>query len=164
MKHCILLVTVILLTFHSLAFAHSMPREEMYVGGVGAGCSLGYVSSIYGEPREKTEFRSDGVQVMTYVYSDTFSITGQTYAEDLCAEEDLMVVGFSLKDGSLSTPHGIAVGMPYEKAVELFGYGVWFEAGDAVGYIYPAEGSAVELTFYVDRQGIITEIYEGTEL
>jgi hypothetical protein len=35
--------------------------------------------------------------------------------------------------------------------------------GGRTSYSYPAPKSPIEITFYVDRKGIITEIYEGTE-
>ena len=163
MKRILLILSVALLIGQSIAFAHWMPKEEMYVGGVGAGCSLGYVKSVYGEPIEKRWFNSDGVRGVTYIYSDAFSITGRTGNIDPREEDDLIVVGFSLKDNSLATPHGLTVGILYETVEGMFGSVEKSTYNGRTFYAYEAPNSAVELTFYVDDRGIVTEIHEGTE-
>ena len=163
MKKMLLAIVLLLLLCQSIAWAHWMPREEMYVGGVGAGCTLEYVTSIYGEPQEKRWFNTAGVRGVTYIYSDAFSITGRTGKDDLRQEEELLVVGFSLKDNSLATPNGLTVGMPYETVSAMFGSVDKHTIGGRTFYSYGAPNSAVELTFYVNDKGIITEIYEGTE-
>ena len=163
LRKIILIIGLAVLLGQSVAFAHWMPREEMYVGGVGAGCTLGYVKSVYGEPKEKWWFNSDGVRGVTYKYSDTFSVTGRTGNQDSRAEDDLMVVGFSLKDSSLATPSGLTVGIPYETVAGMFGRVEKSTIRGRISYSYPAPKSPIEITFYVDGKGIITEIYEGTE-
>ena len=59
----------LILLVSSVALAHSMTREEMYVGGIGPGCTLGYVQEVYGEPMDKKEFAEKIVQ------------TGETYLD-----------------------------------------------------------------------------------
>lgn len=163
LRRIILVLGLLILLCQGIVFAHWMPREEMYVGGVGAGCTLGYVKSVYGEPKEKRWFNSDGVRGVTYKYSEMFSITGRTGNQDSRAEEDLLVVGFSLKDNSLATPSGLTVGIPYETVVGMFGRVEKSTFGGRTSYSYAAPKSPIEMTFYVDSKGIITEIYEGTE-
>jgi len=163
LRRIFLVLGLAILMFQSIAFAHWMPREEMYVGGVGAGCTLGYVKSIYGEPKEKRWFNSDGVRGVTYKYSNTFSVTGRTGNQDPRAEDDLIVVGFSLKDSSLSTPSGLTVGIPYETVAGMFGRVKKSTYNGRISYSYPAPKSLLEMTFYVDSKGIIVEIYEGTD-
>lgn len=163
MKRMILVLGLVLLLCQSLVFAHWMPREEMYVGGIGAGCTLGYVKSVYGEPKEKKWFHSDGVRGVTYIYSDAFSVIGRTGGNDPREEDDLLVVSFSLKDNSLATPSGLTVGMPYETVAGMFGRVEKSTFYGRISYSYAVPKSPVELTFYVDDKDIITEIYEGTE-
>lgn len=163
MKRTLLVLSVLLLLCQSAALAHWMPREEMYVGGVGAGCTLGYVTSVYGEPKGKRWFNTDGVRGVTYIYSETFSITGRTGRDDPRQEAELVVVGFSLKDNSLATPNGLTVGIPYATVSGMFGSVDKHTYDGRTFYSYDAPNSAVEMTFYVDARGIITEIYEGTE-
>ena len=141
-----------------------MPREEMYVGGVGHGCTLGYVKKIYGEPLERKIFDGVDIHGSTWIYSKYFSVTGRT-SQEAIAEEDLPVVGFSLKNNSLSTPSGLTVGMNYNEVVKLFGRGELYEYDGRRGYFYvPAySGEPMTLTFYVDDAGTITEIELGTD-
>lgn len=40
--------------------AHWLPKSELFVGGVGPGCTLEYVASVYGQPKEKKWFNSYG--------------------------------------------------------------------------------------------------------
>ena len=47
--------------------AHWLPKSELFVGGVGPGCTLEYVASVYGQPKEKRWFNSDGVRGVTYI-------------------------------------------------------------------------------------------------
>ena len=164
MKKIFLLCMTIVFLLPALALVHSMPREEMYVGGVGAGCTLGYAKLIYGEPMDRDYFCGDGVRVIKYIFTPEFIVTGRTWAGDTRDEEELEIVSFSLRDSSLSTPSGFTVGSSYEKLIEYFGYGEEMKIGGRRCYIYQAAGSPVEMSFYVDDNDIITEIYEGTEL
>lgn len=148
----------------SVAFAHNMPREEMYVGGVGPGCTLGYVKEIYGEPIDKIESTTDWLHIVTYKYSESFSITGRSFAEENIPENEMMVAGFVLKDNSLSTPSGIRVGSPYEEVIHKFGYGDEVKLSGNTYYCFNAPNSAVEMSFGVNDDYIITEIRAGTEL
>ena len=61
-------------------------------------------------------------------------------------------------------PCGLTVGNSYEDVVQKFGDGVKMNVDSRISYSYAAPNSAVELTFYVNEDNIITEIYEGTEL
>ena len=164
MKKFILLSGMIFLLIQSTAFAHTMPRSEMYVGGVGAGCDFRFVKKVYGEPKEKIFWSGEGLRVITYVYSPTFSVTGRTFDGYSIPEEKIIITGFSLKEGSLTMPCGLTVGNSYEDVVQKFGDGVKMNVDSRISYSYAAPNSAVELTFYVNEDNIITEIYEGTEL
>lgn len=152
------------LLMSSVAFAHNMPREEMYVGGVGAGCTLGYVKDIYGEPIEKSDFSTQWLHLVTYKYSESFSITGRCFANENLPENEMLVAGFVLKDNSLSTPSGIQVGSSYEEVIQKFGSGEDVKINGKMYYCFNAPNSAVEMSFVVDDNNIITEIHEGTEL
>ncbi|MCR5176251.1 MAG: hypothetical protein K6C05_05315 [Anaerovibrio sp.] len=164
MKRTLLLCVAIWMSFSAAVFAHSMPRSEMYVGGVGAGCTLGYVQSIYGEPTRKDYATLDFVHIVRYIYSDTFDVIGRTAADYEGEEENIPVSGFSLSDSSLTTPSGFTVGSSYEQIVATFGEGERVVINGETGYSYMATDSPVELTFFVDRNNIVTRIYEGTEI
>ncbi len=166
MKRILFLCAAIFLLCQTAALAHTMTRDEMYVGGVGRGCSLGYVASVYGEPADKKEFRGDGIRSVTYIYSPTFSITAVGGARDVQPESDLRVNGFSCKDAYLKTPSGLAVRMPYSAVVVKFGEATMTKV-DEDGrkmYIYDVYHGIQEMVFYVDANEVITEIRAGTEI
>ena len=173
MKKIFMLAAILLLTNFSAAYANSMPREEMYVGGVGYGVTLGYVKDIYGEPLERDIFDGDGIRNVTWIYSSYFSVTARTRSGDSSPEENLTVVGFSLKHSFLphenpdspKTPSGITVGMNYNEVVKLWGRGELYEYDGRKGYFYVPSDSQIPMTmtFYVDDNGTITEIELGTD-
>ena len=147
MKRILFLCAAIFLLCQTAVLAHTMTRDEMYVGGVGRGCSLGYVASVYGEPADKKEFRGDGIRSVTYIYSPTFSITAVGGARDVQPESDLRVNGFSCKDAYLKTPTMTKVDEDGRKM-----------------YIYDVYHGIQEMVFYVDANEVITEIRAGTEI
>ena len=161
----IALLFVMLSTAQAEIFPHCMPLEEMSVGGVGYGTSLGYVKEIYGEPVDKKIFTGDGIRVVTWIYSEYFSVTARTSDDDTTPEENLQVVGYSLKTNSLSTPAGLTVGMIYNEVVKLWGRGELVQDDGRRGYFYvPASSQLpVTLTFYVDENAKITEMQLGTD-
>ena len=156
---------LVFVTSFAQASANSMPVSEMYVGGVGYGTSLGYVKEIYGEPVDKRTFTGDGVRIVAWIYSEYFSVTARTGADDFSPEEDLPVVSFTLKNNSLSTPSGLTVGMNYNEVVKMWGRGEYFESEGGRSYFYvPADSQIpMTLTFYVDADATITEIQLGTD-
>ena len=145
----------------ALCLAHSLPDTEACVGGIGPGCTLGYVKSIYGEPTSAKRFSSDGVRVATYWYGDGFRVIGRVGSSDTREEDELPVVGYSLTDSSLSTPSGITVGMPYARVADQFGTGNSISFSGKTGYAYPLGGQR-EMSFFLDSQGNISEISLGT--
>ncbi len=151
------------LLFQAVAFAHSMPREELYAGGVGIGCTLGYVKSVYGEPKEEQRYEGDGIRNVTYIYSPTFSITGRAGISDDRDDEELIVVGFTLTDRSMATPSGVRVGMPYSAVRQRFGSvkKCKFYNGEEA-YVYGI--NAHEMCIYTDDDDIIIKISVGTEI
>ena len=164
MKKIFIIAGLFLMFMTTVAFA-KMPREEMYIGGVGAGVSLGYVKQVYGEPADIKRFNGEGIRAVTFVYSDTFSITGRTGSRDNRPEEDLIVVGFTCTDPYLATKGGIRVGMSYENdVVRKYGSGRAFTNRDGeLMYIYDG-GRGMQFCFYVDDDGdTIRKIYQGTE-
>ena len=165
MKKIFLLATILLSVVScSTAFANSMPREEMCVGSVGYGCTLGNVKAIYGEPLERRIFDGIDAHGSTWIYSPNFSVTGRTFGNSV-SEENLTVVAFALKDNSLSTPSGLTVGMSYHEVVKRWGRGELYEFNGRRGYFYVPSNSDVPmtLTFFVDAESTITEIELGTD-
>lgn len=174
MKKIFLLATFLFfVTTFAQVSANSMPASEMRVGGIGYGSSLAQVKEIFGEPLDKETFTGDGVRVVTWIYSSYFSVTARTGARNTTPEENLPVVGFSLKYSFLpyenpdspKTPSGITVGMNYNEVVKLFGRGELFELDGRTSYFYVPADSQVPMTlsFYVDENATITEIQLGTD-
>ena len=158
------LLTMLTVMFSVSCFAHTMPESELYLRGVGPKTTLAQVKTIYGEPAKKDAFKGDGVRVVTYVYSPLFEVFGRTYAEDTSPEEQLTVVGYSVKDKNITTASGFAVEMPYQAVVKKFGPGEKFTDYDGrIGYIYSFNSGMTTLTFYVDKNNIISEINMGTD-
>ena len=166
MKRILFLCITVFLLCQTAVFAHTMTRDEMYVGGVGRDSSLGYVVSVYGEPADKKELRGDGIWSVTYIYSPTFSITARGGAKETRPESDLRVVGFSCKDAYLKTPSGLAVRMPYSAVVAKFGEAttVMNDIDGRKMYIYDVYYGVQEMIFYVDANEVVTEIRATTEI
>lgn len=164
MKKIFIIAGLLLMLMTTVTFAN-MPREEMYIGGVGAGVSLGYVRQVYGEPVDIKRFKGDGMRTVTFIYSDAFSIIGRTGISDNRPEEEIIVAGFTCTDPYLATKGGIRVGMSYENdVVRKYGPGREFtnRNGDLM-YIYDG-GRGMQFCFYVDDDGdTIWKIYQGTE-
>ncbi len=161
----VVLVCSFFLFFCSVAFA-SMPPEEMFVGGVGVGCTMGYVEEIYGRPYGKQRYEGEGIRTVTYLYHGGFRVTGRTGIRDDRDDEDMIVVGFRLTGTDLKTPSGIGVGMSYwDDVVPLFGEGKRFvNYKGELSYIY--QGSRMmEFSFKLDLgdEDTIIEIYQGTD-
>lgn len=165
MKRIILVViTMLSILFTATCFAHTMPESEMFLRGVGPKTTLAQVKAIYGEPASKDEFKGDGVRVVTYVYGPLFKVFARTYAKDTTPDENLKVVGYSVKDKNITTPSGFSVEMPYQAVVKKFGPGEKFTDYDGrIGYIYGFNSDVITLTFYVDKNEKISEIHLGTE-
>ena len=139
----LLLLTMLSILFSATCFAHTMPESEMFLRGVGPKTTLAQVKAIYGEPAGKDEFKGEGVRVVTYVYSPLFKVFGRTY---------------------ITTPSGFSVGMPYQAVVKKFGPGEKFTDYDGrIGYIYSFNSGMTTLTFYVDKNDIVSEINLGTD-
>ena len=162
MRKIFLLATFLLLTINfTAAQAQTMPIKEMRVGGIGYGCLLEDVKEICGEPLKRETVMRERIHRVTWIYSPNFSVTAQTFvSRDLTPDEDMPVVGFSLKDNSLSTPSGITVGMSYNEVVKLWGRGEPCDFDGRRGFYYTPSNSQkpVTLTFYVDDAYIITAI------
>ncbi len=128
-----------------------MPHSEWTVGGVGYGCTLGYVKSVYGEPQDKKIINistNGSFRNVTYIYSPTFEIWGVGTK----AEEDLKVFGFKCTDSTLQTPSGFHVGMPYTAVTNKYQSGKKIVREGRTYYQHDC------FHFYVDRQEMITEI------
>lgn len=68
MRKILFIFTICLVySFSNICLAHWLPKSELFVGGVGPGCTLEYVASVYGQPKEKRWFNSDGVRGVTYI-------------------------------------------------------------------------------------------------
>ena len=151
MKKVLLFCSLFLMLLTSVAFA-AMPRDEMYVGGVGAGVTLGYVRSVCGEPMEIKRHRNEGIKSVIYIYSKAFRVVARDWARDEKPEDELVVTGFWLSDSSVATPSGITIGMSYENdVVSRFGAGREVVDGQGnITYIYEEEPE-IQFKFLVDK-------------
>ena len=165
MKRILVLAGLFVMLLTSAAFAarSSMPRSAMYIGGVGSGCTVGYVKSIYGEPADEDWFEGEGVRVVTLLYSDAFKVMARTSLRNPVDEDEMIVCGFTCTDPSFKTPFGVGVGMPFSKVSDKFGPGGKTTNHRGEVFHYYSAG-AVETDFYIDNNGIIRKIYQGTEL
>lgn len=164
MKKILMLCFAVLLLFQTMASARQIPREEIYIGGLSTGCSMGYVQSVYGAPQKK-EWREDRrhprtvVYYVTYEYSPAFRVIGRTtkgqgYEEELDARVYFVII----EDDSLSTPSGITVGMPYKAVAEMFGESQKrVPTSNDAFYQYSFKG--LDMYFAVNNDEIITKIY-----
>ena len=150
MKKPIFICSLLVMLLTSVAFAE-MPRDEMYVGGVGAGVTLGYVKSIYGEPMNIRRHENEGIRGVVYIYSDSFRVMARAWISDKIPEDEMTVVSFWLSDASLATPSGIKVGMSYEKDVaSRFGPGRETVDGRGLKYVYEQDPE-IFFSFHVDN-------------
>ncbi|MCR5176974.1 MAG: hypothetical protein K6C05_09025 [Anaerovibrio sp.] len=147
----------------AVALAHWMPESEMYIGGVGHGCTLEYVKSIFGEPQEKKWFNSDGCRGVRYIYNQSYSVTARVKDDDPTPENKLQVTNVNLKGSNLDTPSGLTVGIPYQTVAGMFGMGEKKQYTDRMFYYYKLENTNRSMTFYVNNFGIITEIIYAEE-
>ena len=158
-----LMLTLVLSLFFALpCFAHSYPLSEAYIGGVGPNCTLGYVKSIYGEPKSKRWFNTDGVRGVAYYYSPSYQVTGRTWTKNAIPEDEFPVVGYTVKANNLSTPSGITVGVPYSTVEKMYGPGQRYVEKGKVKYLYDLPGQRA-IVFTINKKGIITDIYLGTD-
>ena len=121
----------------------ALSRDQAAIGGVGAGCSLEYVQSIYGMP--------DHDSGSSYNYGGKFWVF---YRHGI-------VKSVSCSESNLATPAGVTVGMSEMVLNDVYGKaGAIQKQGKKTLYIYPANG--VALTFTVEK-GIIASIDCGEE-
>lgn len=164
MKRIFMICCAVLLLCQTTSLARQMPKEEISIGGLTIGCTMGYVESLYGAPPQKKwqEDRSHPrtvVYYITYEYSPTFNVIGRTTkGQSYEDEQNAKLYSVSVKDDSLSTPSGITVGMPYKAVAEMFGEAPkrTFPNGQSF-YMHSFRGS--DMYFYVNAEEIITEIH-----
>ena len=167
MKRILMICFAVLLFCQATAFAANfIPKEELCIGGINLDCTLGYVKEIYGEPKEviweetgKSGSKMGIIYYITYKYSDAFFVTGKLSERESHGEDDTRIVSICIKDNSLATPSGIAVGMPYATVAKLFGERHKTTYKDASFYEYQQDRAGIRMIhFYVDDAEIITEI------
>ncbi len=157
MKRILMLCCAVLLLGQTMAFAHEMPDEEMRLGGIAAGDTLGYVKMIFGDPSSKNGFDSTDYHMMLYMYSPTFMVEGLTPKTNPLSEQEMCVCNIILKDNSLMTPSGISVGTAYENVFAMFGKSSR-ESHIRGTNSYYYNGNGKYIAFIVDDKGIITSI------
>ena len=105
----------------SVCFAQ-VAVDQIAVGGVGPGCTIAYVEGVYGQPTASDYVTSDtGVNYIEYNYENHLLVGFQ--------ESDSTAVYVTCTSDNLSTPDGVAVGMPadvlngkYGQADHIYNY------------------------------------------
>lgn len=143
--------------------AHWLPETEYVLGGIGYGCTMGYVRSIYGEPMQKKWFNNDGFRGVQYIYSRDFSVTARVADNDPMPEDDLPVKNVRSALNNICTPTGIAVGIPVTTLTGMYGKGEKKDYSGRVFYYYKLENTNRSMSFYINNAGFITEIIYAEE-
>ena len=149
-------------------FATNMPSSEMSLGGIiPLNTTLRDVKNMYGEPTDKKVFEGEGVHVVTYSYGELFKVFGRTGIprdkNTVIIENNILVIGYSIKANNLATQSGFKVGMPYQRVVDLYGVGKQYsDKNENVSYYYSNE-KLQAMSFHIDDNGIITEISVGQD-
>lgn len=154
----LLAACIVSLCMAGSCFAHWLPESEMYIGGVGEGCTLEYVKACFGEPKEKKWFNNGSLRGVRYIYGPAFSVTGRVPADDARGENEMTVTNVTLQASNLSTPGGITVGIPFATVSGQYGLGVRNQYGSQLVYEYKLEGTKRAMLFYVGNNGLITQI------
>ena len=149
-------------------YPNEMPSSEMTLGGiVPLNTTLRDVKSMFGEPSDKKVYEGEGAHVVTYSYGSLFKVYGRTgIPRDkslMLIENNIPVIGYSIKANNLSTRSGIRVGMPYQKVVDLYGIGRMFTENNKIISFFYSNKKLQTISFYVDSNGIIKEISVGQE-
>ena len=118
-----------------------MPRKEMYLGGLTFGTSTAQMLKMYSAPN-KTE---GGIEhLYTCYYGNGVKLSYNAYANKIFE----IVVS---ENNGWNTPRGLAVGMTFDKAVELYGDADFAKFGDEkIVYAYfPTSGDKHDFAFLV---------------
>ena len=144
MKKVFILMMAVAMMMTSYGNCLALAREQATIGGIGAGCTTGYVRSIYGRP--------DVNNYTSYRYGDGFQIF---------FDRNGIVQSVACSNSSLSTPDGVTTGMDENVLNTVYGQaGFVQQQGRKTLYVYPAEGVALSFTV---AHGIIVSIDCGVE-
>ena len=142
----ILLITMLLLSFASIAFA-KISDEHFAIGGIYVGQSISQVKAIYGEPVKTNGFQD--FKIFEYAKNDTeFNIGFKSNIVDYVS-----VAG----NNGIATADGIKVGSAKEDIIKTYGQPDFHERGgrnkthpDSEFIIYfPTSGRNIRLDFEV---------------
>lgn len=149
----------------AIASAHTLPKDELVIGGIGYGGTLGYVREIYGEPEEIRTYQKKGVKGITYIYSKHFIVSARAKLEENLPDESYPVVGFMVSENSMKTETGTRVGLPFKEAIEdKYGKGLQYKTeNDETFYQYQFDNGKTAINYFVNDRGLISKIYMGTD-
>ncbi len=144
---------------------HTLPKDELVIGGIGYGGTLGYVKEIYGEPDEIRTIQKKGIKEVLYIYSKNFKISGKAQVELNLNEADYPVDGFFISTNSMQSDSGIRVGTPFKTIEDKYGAGKKYETPDKeLFYRYEFDGGKTNINYVVNEKGLISKIYMSTEV
>lgn len=159
MKRILMLCCAVLLFCQTVAFAHEMPDEEMYIGGITVGDTLGYAKLIMGAPEQIIRQKYTEKRDVEYLYShEKLLVRGEMEWEKKVEEDDLIIWNISIHDNQWTTPSGMTTGMPYAEVVALFGESSKVHR-TMKHEMHLYKGQKRNMSFFVDSQtGLISSI------
>ena len=120
------------------------------------------VELYLGQPDEKKvlDVREFKMRITTYQYGNHLDVF---FRGSIQNPSNMRMVGFEIKDNVYTLPREITVGSDIQKAFAIYGEAKYNEVHNF--YYYEQEpGGVITTAFYVDQEGKIVKIYQGTEL
>lgn len=174
----------ILLGAASTAFAHSMPYEEATLilddvvgGGLSeltprkstlADAKRAIVRADLAHDHQRDEFTADGFRFVTctFHYCEKFVFRSIADAKSTYTEDKLAITSYDVFGGSARTLSGFHVGMEYADVTAKYGEASSMSKNRLpfVSYTYTFTSMDADLTFDVDREGIIRVIRFRSEI
>ena len=147
-----------------VASAHTMTVEEMALGGIAPGMTMGEVITAKGEPAKVDRMDGEGVRLYKYYYGPAVKpdlvVSALAYRDDQRPEKALPVRAYELQTNAVASPAGITVGTDYQQVVELFGAGEMQKGYKGLtNYIYKLASPTWNITYHVGQDNLITGIY-----
>ena len=132
----------------SLRAVHGMSSEE--------------VELYLGQPDEKKvlDAREFKMRFTTYRYGNHLEVY---FRSAINTSSDMKMRGFAIKDNVYSLPREITVGSDIKEVFAIYGEALYNEVYNFY-YYEQGPGGVITTAFYVNQEGKIVKIYQGTEL
>lgn len=149
-----LLITMLLLSFASIAFAR-IDRAELSAGGVSIGQKFSDVTAVYGQPVQKKPY---GVMIMRN--GSICSFAGKWAGFEVLVNNNTgEVAGMFIRNSDISTIAGIKIGATLDNVKAVYGKpDSDIKTGPVpfIGYICEFEKNiGVQMSFYYDSNSVV---------